>query len=88
MQESTGSAKDFTALSYMLKYVYAPLETKRTDLRTNMEQLGKEIQEKIHKISQGTPINIPDIPNQDDHEIALNSEVCQRFESAMVQPSL
>ena len=85
MQETNGSARDFTNMSYMLKYVYCPLETKSKDLQNNMEQLSKAIQENIHKITQGTPINIPDIPaNQSDAEIAINAEVCQKFESALV----
>ncbi len=85
MQEVYKSAKDFTDLSYMLKYIYCPLETKKNDLRAGMDQLSKVIQENIHKISQGAPINIPEIPaGRSDAELALNAEACQRFESALV----
>jgi len=85
MQELYVSAKDFTNLSYMLKHVYCPLESKRKDLQASMDQLSKVIQENIHKISQGAPINIPEIPaGQSDTEIATNAEVCNKFETAMV----
>ena len=62
MQDVHVSAKEFTDLSYMLKHVYCPLETTRKDLQATMDQLAKIIRENFHKISQGAPINIPEIP--------------------------
>jgi len=85
MHENYGSAKEFTYLAHMLKYVYCPLENKRKDLQANMDQLSKIIQENIHKISQGAPINIPELPlGLSDAEIATSVEFCQKYEAAVV----
>lgn len=86
-QDSNGAAKDFTVLSYMLKYVYLNLETKRKDLQASMEQLSKVIQENIHKISQGAPISIPEIPPKTIEELAKDTTECQKFEVAIVSLS-
>lgn len=72
-------------MSHMLKHVYGPLEMKRKDLQANMDQLSKVIQENIHKISQGAPINIPELPpGLSDAEIATSAELCQKYEAAVV----
>jgi hypothetical protein len=85
MQDNYSSAKEFAYLAHMLKHVYGPLENKRKDLQANMDQLSKIIQENIHKISQGAPINIPELPlGLSDTEIVTSVELCQKYEAAVV----
>ena len=89
MQETKESTKDFTNLSYMLKYVYYPLETVKKELRNNMEQLSRVIQENVHKVSQSAHITLPAVPpGVQDQDLAKNLELCQEFGKAIVSKAV